>query len=70
MKVTQGIRIGGETINALTFADDIAFYAETEEDLQNILTNVNKILWDSYRMKLNKKKDKNNGVQQNKAYPA
>jgi hypothetical protein len=44
MKVTQGIRIGGETINALRFTDDIAFCAETEEDLQNILNNVNKIL--------------------------
>jgi len=44
MKVTQGVRIGGETINTLRFADDIAFCAETEEDLQNILNNVDKIL--------------------------
>lgn len=46
MEITLGVRIGGETINAPTFSDDIAFYAETEEDLQNILINVNTILWD------------------------
>lgn len=51
MKVTQGVRIGGDTINALRFSDDIAFCAETEEDLQNILNNVNKSLWDSYGMR-------------------
>jgi len=44
IEVKQGVRIGGETINALRFADDIAFCAETEDDLQKILTNVNKIL--------------------------
>lgn len=33
MKVTQEVRIGGETINTLRFADDITFCAETEEDL-------------------------------------
>lgn len=62
MKLTREVRIGGETINALRLADDIAFCAETEEDLQIILTNVNKILWASYGMRLNKKKDKNNEV--------
>jgi len=58
MKITQGITVGGETLNALRFADDIAFCAKTKEDLQNILTNVNKILWDSYGMRLHKKKKK------------
>lgn len=58
MKVTQGVRIGGVTMNALRFADDIAFCTETEEDLRNILNNVNKILWNSYEMRLNKKKTK------------
>lgn len=33
IEVKQGVRIGGETINALRFADDIAFCAETENDL-------------------------------------
>lgn len=58
IEVKQGVRIGGETINALRFADDIAFCAETENDLQNILTKVNKILGDKYGMRLNKKKTK------------
>lgn len=58
IEVKQGVRIGGETINVLRFADDIAFCAEIEDDLQNILTKVNKILWDKYGMRLNKKKTK------------
>jgi hypothetical protein len=40
------------------------FYAKTEEDLQNILNNVNNILWDSYGMRLNKKKDECSSVEQ------
>lgn len=58
MKVTKAIRIGGETINLLRFANDIAFCAETVENLQNILINVNKILGSSYEMQLNKIKTK------------
>lgn len=50
IKVKQGVRIGGQTINALRFADDIAFCTETEDDLQNILYNVNKIFWEKYGM--------------------
>jgi len=55
IEVKQGV---GETINALRFADDIAFCAETEDDLRKILTNVNKILWDKYGMRSNRKKTK------------
>lgn len=40
MKVTQGVRIGRKSINSLRFIDYIAFCAETEKDLQNILNNV------------------------------
>jgi len=58
LEVKQGVRIGREIINALRFADDIVFNAETEDDLQKILTKVNKILWDKYGMRLNKKKTK------------
>ncbi|VVC40587.1 Reverse transcriptase domain [Cinara cedri] len=58
VEVKQGVRIGGETISVLRFADDIAFCAETENDLQKVLTKVNKILWDKYGMQLNKKKTK------------
>lgn len=53
MRIIQG---RGETINALKFADDIAFCAETEKRRsrhcreENIIIIVNKILWDSYGM--------------------
>lgn len=56
IKVEQGVKTGGETINALRFADGVAFCAETEESLQNVLSNVNKIVWDEYGTRLNKKK--------------
>ncbi|KAF0758393.1 cGMP-dependent 3',5'-cyclic phosphodiesterase-like [Aphis craccivora] len=58
IEVKQEVRIGGETINVLRFADDMAFCVETENDLQKILTKVNKILCDKYGMRLNKKKTK------------
>lgn len=32
-EIKQGVRIDGETINTLRFADDIAFCAEMEDDL-------------------------------------
>jgi len=32
IEVKQGVRIGGETINAIRFAEDIAFCTETEDD--------------------------------------
>lgn len=54
IEVKQGIIKGGKTINALRFADDIAFCAETEDDLQNILVKVNSILWNKNGMRLNK----------------
>lgn len=45
------VRIGGKTMNAFRFTDNIAFYAETKEDLQNILIKINKILRDNYGIK-------------------
>ncbi|KAF0765853.1 craniofacial development protein 2-like [Aphis craccivora] len=62
IEVKQGVRIGGKTINALRFADDIVFCTEIEDDLQKILTKVNKILWNKYGMRLNKKKDKGSKI--------
>lgn len=35
-EVKYGVRIDGETINALRFADDIAFCAETDDDLLHL----------------------------------
>jgi len=54
----QGVRIGREIINTLIIADDIAFYAEAEDDLQNIFSNISKILWDNYGIQLNKNRQR------------
>lgn len=35
-EVKHGVRIDGETINALRFGDDIAFCTETEDDLLHL----------------------------------
>lgn len=51
MKVKQGVRI-----DVLGFVDDIAFCVKTEENFQNILVNVNRILEYIYGMQINKKK--------------
>jgi hypothetical protein len=56
IEAKQGVRIDRGTINPLRFVNDITFCAETENDLQKILTKVNKILWNKYGMRLNKKK--------------
>lgn len=53
--VKQGVTIDGETILSLRFSDDIAFCTEMENDVQNILVKVNKILWNKYGMQLNEK---------------
>ncbi len=37
------IQIGGTTINTLRYADDTVLQAETEEDLQELLNEVNRI---------------------------
>lgn len=67
----QKVKIDGKTINTLKFSDDTAFCAEMEDDdRQNILSNINKILWDKYGKWLNNKKDKGYDVQQVKSYSA
>ena len=43
MNTNKGIHIGGTTINNLHYADDTILLAETEEDLQEILNEVNRI---------------------------
>ena len=42
MNTNKGIKIGGTTINNLRYADDTVLLAETEEDLQEILNEVNR----------------------------
>ena len=43
INTNKGIKIGGTTINNLRYADDTVLLAETEEDLQEILNEVNRI---------------------------
>jgi len=52
-----GVRVGGQKIIALRFADDIAFCTEKEEDLQILLEKTEDI-FGNYGMKLNKNKTK------------
>ena len=52
-----GINIGGTTLNNLRNADDTVLLAETEEDLQEILNEVNSI-GKTFDMKMNAKKTK------------
>ena len=57
MNTNKGIHIGGSTINNLRYADDTVLLAETEEDLQDILNEVNRI-GITFDMKMNAKKTK------------
>ena len=38
----KGINIGGTNINKLTYTDDTALLADTEEELQNLVDDLNK----------------------------
>ena len=57
MKDNIGIRIQGENVSMIRFADDIALLAENEEALEASLQEMASILRD-YGMKINKKKTK------------
>ena len=57
MNTNKGIKIGGITINNLLYADDTVLLAETEEDQQGILNEVNRI-GKTFDMKMNAKKTK------------
>ena len=58
MNTNKGITIGGTTINNLRYAaDDTVLPAETEEDLQKILNEVNRMK--TFDTKMNAKKTKN-----------
>ena len=53
----KGIKIGGRIINNLRYADDTVLLAETKEDLQHILNEVNSV-GERYGMKMNATKTK------------
>ncbi|VVC46280.1 Reverse transcriptase domain [Cinara cedri] len=50
-EIEVGIRINGERIDMLRFADDIAVITDNEEDLQNILEIMNLAMKNEYNMK-------------------
>ncbi|KAI5718650.1 hypothetical protein M8J77_024598 [Diaphorina citri] len=53
-----GIKIHGEKIDMLRFADDIAIITENENDLQRILERMNTIMKTKYNMRMNRTKTK------------
>ena len=57
INTNNGKTIGGTAINNLRYADDTVLLAETEEDLQEILNEVNRI-GKTFDMKMNAKKTK------------
>ena len=56
-KTDKGIKIGGTTIHNVRYTDDTVLLAETEEDLQEILNEVNRI-GKTFDKKMNAKKTK------------
>jgi len=62
-EIQKGVRIGGAMVTALRFANDIAFCAEKEDDLQNTLVTINRILKYKYGMQLKQKENKSYGMQ-------
>lgn len=55
---THGVRVHGEKIDMIRFADDIALIAESKEDLEELLGTIQRILNRNYNMKINKTKTK------------
>jgi hypothetical protein len=53
-----GIIVNGHKISMLSFADDIALIAETEEDLQQLIKTMDEIFIKDLRMKINVQKTK------------
>ena len=64
----KGVKIGGRTINNLRYADDTVLLAETKEDLQCILNEVNKV-GKSYGMRMNAAKTKTMVITRKEATP-
>ena len=48
-----GVNINGEKVDMLSFADDIAVTAESNEDLQKILDTMEQIMKNEFNMKIN-----------------
>ena len=55
--VDDGVKVGGELVKAVRFADDQAMTANTERGLQRIMDETNRVV-KSYGMKINIKKTK------------
>ena len=56
----DGVKVGGELVLSIRFADDQAMVANSEESLQHMMKKVDETS-EVYGMKLNTKKTKNNG---------
>jgi len=56
-KVECGIKVGGQMIKTLRFADDKAVVASSKKGLQELMDNINRVT-QKYGMKINVKKTK------------
>ncbi|KAI5755057.1 hypothetical protein M8J77_013699 [Diaphorina citri] len=54
---TNGVKINGQNIHSIRFADDIALLAESEQDINQMLNYLNQTL-NKYKLKINAKKTK------------
>ncbi|MGX9339093.1 RNA-directed DNA polymerase, partial [Pantoea dispersa] len=57
-KFGEGIKVQGEEIKTLRFADDIVILSETAEDLEEQLNGMDRVLKEGYKMNINKSKTK------------
>ena len=66
--ISDGIKVNGETINSIRYADDTVLMADTDVGLQNIMDSVQRACSD-YGMKINVKKTKTMVISKNQNIP-
>ncbi|XP_049833909.1 uncharacterized protein LOC126278101 [Schistocerca gregaria] len=57
-RVRSGIKIQGERISMIRFADDIAILSESEEELNYLLNGMNSLMSTQYGLRVNRRKTK------------
>lgn len=57
-KYGKGVKVHGETLKMLRFADDIVVLAESKEDLEEILNGMDSVMKREYHLKINRNKTK------------
>ncbi|MGX9339103.1 reverse transcriptase domain-containing protein, partial [Pantoea dispersa] len=54
-KFPTGVKVQGERISMIRFADDIALLADSKEELDNMLNGMDRLLRTDFRLKINKR---------------